>query len=97
MEPVTKVVTNATFIRGTFGFTNENAKEIMKKYFIKNLHLLFPTTDGKLIEEHHGLATTNNSTISIAHMIAPPGWSRPFQTPEFDEYNLHYKKAKSNL
>ena len=43
-------------------------------------------TDGKLIEEHHGLATTNNSTISIAHMIAPPGWSEPFQTPEFDEY-----------
>jgi mannose-6-phosphate isomerase-like protein (cupin superfamily) len=21
-------------------------------------------------------------------MIAPPGWSEPFQTPEFDEYTL---------
>jgi hypothetical protein len=28
--------------------------------------LLVPTTDGKLIEEHHGLATTNNPEISIA-------------------------------
>jgi mannose-6-phosphate isomerase-like protein (cupin superfamily) len=45
-----------------------------------------PTTDGKLIEEHHGNATTQNKDISIAHMIAPPGWSEPFQTPEFDEY-----------
>jgi hypothetical protein len=41
--------------------------------------LLVPTTDGKLIEEHHGLATTNNPEISIAHMIAPPGAAN-FQT-----------------
>ncbi|WP_395057414.1 cupin domain-containing protein [Flavobacterium sp.] len=38
------------------------------------------------MEEHHGKATTGNSEISIAHMIAPSGWSEPFQTPEFDEY-----------
>ncbi len=60
----------------------------MKKYFIQKAPFVVPTTDGKLIEEHHGLATTNNSAISIAHMIAPPGWSEPFQTPEFDEYTL---------
>src|SRR6478672_15694 len=47
-----------------------------------------PTTDGKLIEEHEGLASTGNSQISIAHMIAPAGWSEPFQTPQFDEYTL---------
>jgi hypothetical protein len=35
------------------------------------------TTDGKLIEEHHGVAATNNQEISIAHMIAPPKWSEP--------------------
>jgi ethanolamine utilization protein EutQ len=58
----------------------------MKKYFIQKSPFVVPTTDGKLIEEHHGKATTDNSEISIAHMIAPSGWSEPFQTPEFDEY-----------
>lgn len=47
-----------------------------------------PTTDGKLIEEHAGLASTGNSEFSIAHMIAPAGWSEPFQEPLFDEYTL---------
>ena len=58
----------------------------MKKYTIQKSPFVVPTTDGKLIEEHHGKATTGNSEISIAHMIAPSGWSEPFQTPEFDEY-----------
>ena len=58
----------------------------MKKYFIQNSPFIVPTTDGKIIEEHHGLATTHNKDISIAHMIAPAGWSEPFQTPEFTEY-----------
>lgn len=47
-----------------------------------------PTNDGKLIEEHVGLATTGENALSIAHMIAPPGWSEPHQTPGFDEYTL---------
>ena len=47
-----------------------------------------PTSDGKLIEEHVGLASTGEKQLSIAHMIAPPGWSEPFQTPGFDEYTL---------
>ena len=33
-----------------------------------------------------GNATDGNTNISIAHMVAPPGWSEPFQTPEFEEY-----------
>ena len=66
----------------------------MKKYFIQKAPFVVPTIDGKLIEEHHGLATTNNSAISIAHMIAPPGWSEPFQTPEFDEYTYIFKGKK---
>ena len=66
----------------------------MKKYFIQKAPFVVPTTDGKLIEEHHGLATTNNSAISIAHMIAPPGWSEPFQTPEFDEFTYIIKGKK---
>lgn len=47
-----------------------------------------PTSDGKLIEEHAGLAATGDKQLSIAHMIAPPGWSEPHQTPTFDEYTL---------
>jgi mannose-6-phosphate isomerase-like protein (cupin superfamily) len=64
------------------------------KYFIQKSPFVVPTTDGKLIEEHHGMATTGNRDISIAHMVAPPGWSEPFQTPEFDEYTyiIHGKK-----
>jgi hypothetical protein len=30
------------------------------------------------------LATTNNPAISIAHMIAPPKWSEPFQTQNLE-------------
>lgn len=47
-----------------------------------------PTDDGKLIEEHFGLASTEESAISIARMVAPPGWGEPPQTPEFGEYTL---------
>ena len=32
----------------------------MKKYFIQTAPFIVPTTDGKLIEERHGLATTQN-------------------------------------
>ena len=58
----------------------------MKKYFIQKTPFIVPTTDGKLIEEHHGKVATNNANISIAHMVAPPHWKEPFQTPEFEEY-----------
>lgn len=60
----------------------------MKKYTIQNSPFVVPTTDGKIIKEHFGLATDGNSKISIAHMVAPAGWSEPFQTPEFEEYTF---------
>ncbi len=60
----------------------------MKKYFIQKTPFVVPTTDGKVIKEHHGIATTGNVEFSMAHMIAPPGWSEPFQTPEFSEYTF---------
>ncbi|MGN6249823.1 MAG: cupin domain-containing protein [Ginsengibacter sp.] len=47
-----------------------------------------PTTDGKIIEEHFGLASEKSGDLSIAHMVAPSGWSEPHQNPEFDEYTL---------
>jgi ethanolamine utilization protein EutQ len=60
----------------------------MKNYTIQNSPFVVPTTDGKIIKEHFGLATDGNSQISIAHMLAPAGWSEPYQTPEFDEYTF---------
>lgn len=60
----------------------------MKSYELQRSPFLVPTTDDKIIEEHFGLATNGNKDISIAHMLAPPGWSEPFQTPTFDEFTL---------
>ena len=57
-------------------------------YFKHDKPFVVPTTDGKLIEEHVGITSTNNENISIAHMVAPSGWSEPHQNPEFDEYTL---------
>jgi mannose-6-phosphate isomerase-like protein (cupin superfamily) len=56
-------------------------------YQLQKTPFVVPTTDGKLIEEHEGV-TTGNKNISIAHMVAPPHWGEPHQTPEFDEYTL---------
>ncbi|MBJ2175485.1 cupin domain-containing protein [Aureibaculum sp. A20] len=66
----------------------------MKHFQIQKSPFIVPTDDGKVIEEHFGLATDGNSDVSIAHMIAPPGWSEPFQTPEFDEYTYIIKGKK---
>ena len=57
-------------------------------YHLQTAPFVVPTTDGKLIEEHEGLASTGNKALSIAHMVAPPHWGEPFQTPAFDEYTL---------
>ncbi|WP_299158903.1 cupin domain-containing protein [uncultured Tenacibaculum sp.] len=65
-----------------------------KKYTIQKKPFVVPTTDGKLIEEHFGNATDKNSKVSIAHMVAPSGWSEPFQIPEFEEYTYIIKGKK---
>ena len=57
-------------------------------YIKQDKPFIVPTTDGKLIEEHFGLATTKTDGLSIAHMVAPAGWNEPHQNPEFDEYTL---------
>lgn len=64
----------------------------MKKYKVQKSPFVVPTTDGKLIEEHFGLS--NQCELSIAHMIAPPKWSEPFQIPDFDEYTYIIKGKK---
>ncbi len=40
----------------------------------------------KQIREVVGRVNTAESRLSIAHMTSPPGWSEPWQQPEFDEW-----------
>ena len=65
-----------------------------KNYLIQTSPFIVPTTDGKLIEEHFGKASNQDSKLSIAHMVAPSNWSEPFQTPEFDEYTYIIRGKK---
>ena len=60
----------------------------MKSYRIQRDPFVVPTDDNKLIKEHFGLASSGQDDLSIAHMIAPPGWSEPYQKPEFDEFTF---------
>ena len=66
----------------------------MKNYFLQTKPFVVPTTDNKLIEEHFGNATINAGDVSFAHMIAPPKWSEPFQTPDFDEVTYIFSGKK---
>lgn len=52
-----------------------------------------PTTDGKLIEEFFG-ASNGHGDFSVAHMVAPPGWGEPAQTPDFDEITIIIRGRK---
>jgi mannose-6-phosphate isomerase-like protein (cupin superfamily) len=47
-----------------------------------------PVPGGKIIDEYVGRVTTGTSAVSVAHMVAPAGWSEPPQTPEFDEVTV---------
>ena len=63
-------------------------------YVLQQEPFVVPTADGKLIEEHVGRVISNEPEISIAHMVAPSGWSEPFQNPEFDEYTMIVRGRK---
>ena len=65
-----------------------------EKYIKQNKPFIVPRTNGKLIEEHYGAASTHDKKISVAHMIAPPHWSEPFQMPQFDEVTIVLKGQK---
>ena len=47
-----------------------------------------PVPGGKRIEEHVGRVRTGTAALSVAHMVAPPGWGEPFQRPAFDEVTI---------
>jgi len=65
-----------------------------QSYFKQSSPFVVPTTDGKRIEEHFGVPSTGSANVSIAHMVAPPGWSEPAQRPDFDEYTLMVRGKK---
>lgn len=50
-----------------------------------------PVPGGKVIEELIGRASTGDTRLSVAHMVAPPGWGEPPQTPEFDELTIQLR------
>jgi hypothetical protein len=47
-----------------------------------------PVPGGKLIEEYVGRVNSGEAAVSVARMVAPGGWTEPFQAPEFDEFTL---------
>lgn len=65
-----------------------------KKYILQIQPFQVPVPGNKLILEHFGRATTGEERFSIARMVAPPGWSEPHQTPEFDEITLMLRGRK---
>ncbi len=42
----------------------------------------------KIIREYVGRVNSSTSSVSVAHMKSPTGWTEPKQTPAFDEYTL---------
>lgn len=57
---------------------------------VKKLHrpARIPVPGNKVIEEYVGRVSTGTESLSVARMSAPPGWSEPFQKPEFDEVTI---------
>ena len=66
----------------------------MKGYLKQTAPFVVPTDDGKLIEEHYGRVASGDEAFSVAHMIAPPGWGEPAQTPEFAEVTVVIRGRK---
>jgi mannose-6-phosphate isomerase-like protein (cupin superfamily) len=60
----------------------------MPGYRIVTTATRIPVPGGKLIEELFGRVNTGTDAFSLAHMIAPPGWGEPAQTPAFGELTI---------
>jgi len=58
------------------------------KYRIQDKPVRIPVPGNKIIEEHVGRISTGSESLSVAHMIAPAGWTEPVQTPAFDEATI---------
>jgi ethanolamine utilization protein EutQ len=42
----------------------------------------------KLIDEYFGRVNSKDSSVSVAHMRSPEGWTEPGQTPDFNEFTI---------
>lgn len=60
----------------------------MKPWLHIRAPVRIPVPGGKLIEEHIGRVATGTEHLSLAHMVAPAGWSEPAQQPEFAEITI---------
>src|SRR3954453_14200353 len=47
----------------------------------------------KQTREVAGRVNTGEGRVSIAHMTSPPGWSEPWQRPDFDEWTYVMRGA----
>jgi len=63
------------------------------RYTLIDAPTRIPVPGGKLIEEYVGRARTGNPALSVAHMVAPPGWGEPAQTPAFAELTVMVRGA----
>lgn len=60
----------------------------MSKYRLVESTTRIPVPGGKLIEEFFGRVNTETEAFSLAHMVAPPGWTEPTQCPAFGELTI---------
>lgn len=60
----------------------------MLRYFKQAEPTRIPVPGNKIIEEYFGNIATETDDFSLAHMIAPSGWSEPAQVPDFDEITI---------
>jgi len=47
-----------------------------------------PVPGGKILDEYIGRVNSKDSSVSVAHMRSPSGWTEPGQQPEFDEFTI---------
>lgn len=57
----------------------------MKNFELQKKPVRISAPGEKIIEEYFGNASVCPGDYCFAHMIAPPKWDEPYQTPEFDE------------
>jgi mannose-6-phosphate isomerase-like protein (cupin superfamily) len=60
----------------------------MPAYRLVTTATRIPVPGGKVIEELFGRVNTGTDGFSLAHMVAPPGWAEPAQTPAFGELTI---------
>ncbi|GAB4520128.1 MAG: hypothetical protein Tsb0020_38770 [Haliangiales bacterium] len=65
----------------------------MAKYRLVERPAVIPAGGGKLIEEFFGRVNTDTESFSLAHMIAPAGWTEPAQRPTFGELTIMIRGA----